>query len=64
MFYEPKNGHGLPRDPFKALVAPRPIGWFTTLNDDGSVNLAPYSYFNAVADDPPIVFFSSGRISV
>ncbi|MBN34852.1 MAG: flavin reductase [Rhodospirillaceae bacterium] len=60
MFYEPKNGHGLPRDPFKALVAPRPIGWFTTLNDDGSVNLAPYSYFNAVADDPPIVFFSSG----
>jgi len=63
MFYEPKKGHGFERDPFKALVAPRPIGWFTTLNDDGSLNLAPYSYFNAVADDPPIIFFSSGGAS-
>lgn len=62
MFYEPKKGHGLPRDPFKALVAPRPIGWFTTLNQDGSVNVAPYSYFNAVADDPPIVLFSAGGL--
>ncbi len=60
MFYETKIGHGLPRDPFKSLVAPRPIGWFTTLNTDGSVNLAPYSFFNAVADDPPVVMFSSG----
>jgi flavin reductase (DIM6/NTAB) family NADH-FMN oxidoreductase RutF len=60
MFYEPRNGHGLPRDPFKALVTPRPIGWFTTLNDDGSVNIGPYSYFNAVADDPPFIMFSSG----
>ena len=60
MFYEPRNGHGLPRDPFKALVTPRPIGWFTTLNDDGTVNIAPYSYFNAVADDPPFIMFSSG----
>ena len=60
MFYEPKRGHGLPRDPFKALVAPRPIGWFTTLNDDGSVNVGPYSYFNALADDPPYVMFSAG----
>ena len=60
MFYEPAKGHGLDRDPFKALVAPRPIGWFTTLNGDGSVNLAPYSYFNAMADDPPVVCFSSG----
>ena len=60
MFYEPAKGHGLERDPFKALVAPRPIGWFTTLNGDGSVNLAPYSYFNAMADDPPVVCFSSG----
>ena len=60
MFYEPRKGHGLPRDPFKALVAPRPIGWFTTLNDDGSVNIGPYSYFNAVADDPPFVMFSAG----
>lgn len=63
MFYEPKKGHGLPRDPFKALVAPRPIGWFTSLNQDGSVNVAPYSYFNAVADDPPVVLFSSGGLS-
>ena len=60
MFYEPARGHGLDRDPFKALVAPRPIGWFTTLNDDGSVNLAPYSFFNAMADDPPVVCFSAG----
>ena len=60
MFYEPGRGHGLPRDPFKALVAPRPIGWFTTLNADGGVNLAPYSYFNAMADDPPVVCFSAG----
>lgn len=60
MFYEPRNGHGLPRDPYKALVTPRPIGWFSTLNDDGSVNIGPYSYFNAVADDPPFVMFSSG----
>jgi flavin reductase (DIM6/NTAB) family NADH-FMN oxidoreductase RutF len=60
MFYEPKNGHGLPRDPFKALVAPRPIGWFTTLNARGELNLAPYSYFNAVGDDPPVVMFSGG----
>jgi flavin reductase (DIM6/NTAB) family NADH-FMN oxidoreductase RutF len=60
MFYEPRNGHGLPRDPFKSLVAPRPIGWFTTLNDDGTVNIGPYSYFNAVGDDPPTVMFSAG----
>ena len=60
MFYEPARGHGLPRDPFKALVAPRPIGWFTTLNDDGSANVGPYSFFNAMADDPPVVYFSSG----
>ncbi len=62
MFYEPKKGHGLLRDPFKALVAPRPIGWFTTLNQDGTTNVAPYSYFNAVADDPPVVFFSAGSL--
>ena len=61
MFYEPKAGHGLPRDPFKALVAPRPIGWFTTLNEDGGVNVGPYSYFNAVADHPPIVVFAAGH---
>ena len=62
MFYEPKNGHGLERDPFKAMVAPRPIGWFTTLDAQGTVNLAPYSYFNAMADDPPVVCFSAGGL--
>ena len=50
---------GLPFNPFKALVAPRPIGWVTTLTDTGMVNLAPYSYFQAVADNPDIVMFSA-----
>ncbi|MGM0562041.1 MAG: flavin reductase family protein [Pseudomonadota bacterium] len=49
---------GFPHDPFKALVAPRPIGWISTLNNTGGVNLAPYSFFNAVASSPPIVFFA------
>ncbi len=60
MFYDAiENAHGLPRDPFKALVAPRPIGWISTLGTDGVVNLAPYSFFNAVADNPHYVMFSS-----
>jgi flavin reductase (DIM6/NTAB) family NADH-FMN oxidoreductase RutF len=60
MFYEPaKNDHGLPYTPFKALVAPRPIGWVTTMSAEGAVNLSPYSYFNAVSDKPDIVVFSS-----
>lgn len=59
MFYEPKDGHGLPFNPFKALVAPRPIGWIATRSKAGQDNLAPYSYFNAVSDQPPIVMFSS-----
>jgi flavin reductase (DIM6/NTAB) family NADH-FMN oxidoreductase RutF len=60
MFYEPrKNDHGLPYNPFKALVAPRPIGWVTTLSANGEVNLSPYSFFNAVSDRPDIVVFSS-----
>ena len=59
MFYEPDKGHGLPHDPFKAIVAPRPIGWISTRGSDGTVNLAPYSFFNAVAGRPPIVMFSS-----
>jgi flavin reductase (DIM6/NTAB) family NADH-FMN oxidoreductase RutF len=60
MFYEPrKNDHGLPYNPFKALIAPRPIGWVTTLSAKGEVNLAPYSFFNAVSDRPDIVVFSS-----
>jgi flavin reductase (DIM6/NTAB) family NADH-FMN oxidoreductase RutF len=52
--------HGLPHDPFKALVAPRPIGWIGTLDAQGRANLAPYSFFNAVSDRPPMVVFSCG----
>ncbi|MFZ1681651.1 MAG: flavin reductase family protein [Rhizobiaceae bacterium] len=59
MFFEPARGHGLPHDPFKALVAPRPIGWISTRAADGRLNLAPYSFFNAVSSRPPIVMFSS-----
>ena len=60
MFYETeKNDHGLPHNPFKAIVAPRPIGWISTVDKDGNPNLAPYSFFNAVCDTPPIVMFSS-----
>ncbi|MEO1749694.1 MAG: flavin reductase family protein, partial [Pseudomonadota bacterium] len=59
MFYKPEEGHGLPHDPFKAIVAPRPIGWVSTRGSDGNVNLAPYSFFNAVCAAPPIVMFSS-----
>jgi len=55
------NNHGLPHDPFAGLVVPRPIGWISTLNEDGSVNLAPYSYFNIVAQRPHYVMFSSAR---
>ena len=59
MFYEVKNGSGLPHNPFKAIVAPRPIGWISTLSAEGIPNLAPYSFFNAVADNPPQVVFSA-----
>ena len=59
-FYEPAKGHGLVHDPFKAIVAPRPIGWISTCDREGHVNLAPYSFFNAVCDRPPMVMFSSG----
>jgi flavin reductase (DIM6/NTAB) family NADH-FMN oxidoreductase RutF len=59
LFYEPSKGHSLPHDPFKAIVAPRPIGWISTCDREGRVNLAPYSFFNAVCDRPPMVMFSS-----
>ena len=60
MFYTTeKNDHGLPHDPFKAIVAPRPIGWVTTMSAAGAVNLAPYSYFNGVHSKPPLVMFAS-----
>jgi len=61
MFYEPRRrNHGLSHDPFKALVAPRPIGWISAISKTGAVNLAPYSFFNAFSDVPPVVGFSSG----
>jgi len=59
MFYEPSQGHGLPHNPFNAIVTPRPIGWISTRGADGSDNLAPYSFFNAVAYVPPQVMFTS-----
>ncbi|MCD1266468.1 flavin reductase family protein [Shinella sp. AETb1-6] len=60
MFYETaQNAHGLRHDPFKAIVAPRPIGWIGTKAADGRRNLSPYSFFNAVADRPKLVMFSS-----
>jgi flavin reductase (DIM6/NTAB) family NADH-FMN oxidoreductase RutF len=58
-YYEPRTGHGLPHDPFNAIVGPRPIGWISTQSKDGIVNLAPYSFFNAFNYVPPIVAFSS-----
>ena len=57
-FYEPGQGHRLAHDPFKAIIAPRPIGWISTVDESGRVNLAPYSFFNGVADSPPILMFS------
>jgi flavin reductase (DIM6/NTAB) family NADH-FMN oxidoreductase RutF len=60
MFYEPLRGdHGLPHDPFKAIVTPRPIGWITALSAKGELNLSPYSFFNAISDRPHMVAFSS-----
>lgn len=60
MFYETaKRNHGLPHDPFKAIVAPRPIGWITSVSARGEINLAPYSFFNGVSTFPPLVMFSS-----
>ena len=58
-FYEPRAGHGLPHDPFNAIVGPRPIGWISTRSRAGVLNLAPYSFFNAFNYTPPIVGFAS-----
>ena len=57
--YQPRHGHGLPHDPFNAIVGPRPIGWISTQNGAGQTNLAPYSFFNAFNYVPPIIGFSS-----
>lgn len=56
-----KNKHGLKHDPFKALVAPRPIGWISTMSSNGVLNLAPYSFFNAIATNPNYVMFTSAE---
>lgn len=58
MFYRPADGHGLPHNPFNAIVTPRPIGWISTRGSQGD-NLAPYSFFNAAAYSPPQVTFAS-----
>ena len=57
MFYKPHEPHGLKHNPFKCLVAPRPIGWISSLDAEGRPNLAPYSFFNALASEPPVVIF-------
>ena len=59
MFYRPQDGHNLPHNPFNAIVSPRPIGWISSQDGNGVRNLAPYSFFNAVAYVPPQVMFSS-----
>jgi len=62
MFYEPdKNNHGLPHDPFKSIVVPRPIGWISSLDREGRVNLAPFSQFNNLGYDPPYVMFAAAN---
>ena len=57
--YEPSRGHGLPHNPFNAIIGPRPIGWISTRGPDGRFNLAPYSFFNAFAYAPPVIGFGS-----
>ena len=58
-YYEPVNGHGLKHDPFNAIIAPRPIGWISSRDAKGNINLAPYSFFNGFNYHPPIIGFSS-----
>jgi flavin reductase (DIM6/NTAB) family NADH-FMN oxidoreductase RutF len=61
MFYDPaKNDHGLPYNPIKALAAPRPIGWISTVSREGVGNLAPFSFFNMLCYDPPFIMISAG----
>ena len=62
MYYQPgKTNHGLPRDPFKSCVIPRPIGWISTISRDGAHNLAPFSQFQNLTFDPPYVMFASNQ---
>ena len=59
MFYDAaKRDHGLPQDPLKSLIVPRPIGWISTIDSRGRVNLAPYSFYNGVSEHPPMVYFA------
>jgi flavin reductase (DIM6/NTAB) family NADH-FMN oxidoreductase RutF len=58
-YYEPAQGHGLPHDPFNAIIGPRPIGWIGSQDLEGHLNLAPYSFFNAFNYHPPIIGFAS-----
>jgi flavin reductase (DIM6/NTAB) family NADH-FMN oxidoreductase RutF len=57
--FDPAQGHGLPHDPIKAIIAPRPIGWISSVGAQGAANLAPYSYFNMFCHRPPILIFGS-----
>ncbi|QDL91964.1 flavin reductase family protein [Paroceanicella profunda] len=60
MFYRPGiDDHGLPHNPLKAMIVPRPIGWISTVDAEGRANLAPYSFFNGLSDAPPMVMFST-----
>jgi len=62
MYYDPdKNDHGLPHDPYKSCVVPRPIGWISTISPDGVHNLAPYSQFQNLSYDPPYVMFAANQ---
>ena len=63
MFWNTNEPHGLPHNPFKSCVAPRPIGWISSVSADGHINLAPYSFFNAVGSEPPMVMFSSTGVA-
>ena len=64
LFYEPSKRDRtlLPHDPYKSLIAPRPIGWVSTMGKNGDVNLAPYSFFNAIGERPPLLAFSSNDV--
>ncbi len=65
MFYETKkNNHGLKHDPFKSCIIPRPIAWITTISNDGVDNCAPYSFFNGVSSDPPMVMFANNGSAI
>jgi len=61
MFYETDGPHGLPHNPFKSCIVPRPIAWISTVSPEGIVNLAPFSFFNGVSDTPPMVMFAAGN---